>query len=166
MIFGDFQSHCIWAPSDAWRIQPSKADPSEAIFVDVSFGISKCIWLNYSDRKHDQKSQRVAFGREIPLFLGNLDAWYILIWPDFMSLEIWAVFQGPWLAVVYRGLYYWLIWGLYIIRVLNVAHLKTFLQNLVGLVRKNEQPHTTHSNDPPCCFRMVFHRHKKHSPKV
>ena len=55
-------------------------------------------------------------------------------------------------------------------RVLNVAHLKTqtmsFSENLVGSVRKNEQPDTTHSNDPPSLFRIGFSSTQKHPPKV
>ena len=36
---------------------------------------------NYSDRKHDQKPQKVAEEGQIPLFQGNLGLWNI-IWPE------------------------------------------------------------------------------------
>ena len=40
------------------------------------------IWSNYSDRKHDQNPQKVAFWKGNPLFQGNLGWGNIMIWPD------------------------------------------------------------------------------------
>lgn len=47
-------------PSDAWRIQPSKADPSGVRFVDFSFGISNCIVQSgqISSRPHTTKNPK------------------------------------------------------------------------------------------------------------
>ena len=147
MIFGDFQSHCIWALPMLEESNHQKQIQVESdllIFLSGS-PTALCNLVKFHRDLTRPKIPKGSFWKgNSPLFLGNLGAWNILIWPDFMPLDIWAVFQGPWLVVVYRGVDYWLIWGLYIIRVLNVAHLKTqtmsFLQNLVGLVRKNEQP--------------------------
>ena len=47
-------------PSDAWRIQPSKADPSGVIFFEFSFGISNCILHSgqISSRPHTTKNPK------------------------------------------------------------------------------------------------------------
>ena len=42
-------------------------------------------------RPHTTSPQKGSWGREIPLFQGNLGWWNIIIWPDFMHMGSWKL---------------------------------------------------------------------------